>query len=154
MSKIPEIVADFLQGKRFAVAGVSRDRNKTANLVFRKLRQVGYEVVPVNPNAPEVEGERCYPDLASVPGELDGVVAVTHPRVAMDLVKQCGDRGVQKLWFHRAFGQGSVSAEAVAECRARGVLCIAGGCPLMYCAPDVPHRCVRWLLKMWGRLPE
>jgi len=154
MARMPSGVAEFLSGKRFAVAGVSRDPSQAANAIFRKLRGSGFEVFPVNPNASEVESERCYPNLASVPGVIDGVVIATHPRNALDIVRQCGERGVRRVWFHRAFGEGSVSPDAVHECSPRGIRCIVGGCPLMYCEPvDLAHRCVRWLLRLGGRVP-
>ena len=154
MARMPSGVAEFLSGKRFAVAGVSRDPSQAANAIFRKLRGSGFEVFPVNPNASAVESERCYPNLASVPGVIDGVVIATHPRNALDIVRQCGERGVRRVWFHRAFGVGSVSPDAVHECSPRGIRCIVGGCPLMYCEPvDLAHRCVRWLLRLGGRVP-
>jgi predicted CoA-binding protein len=149
---MPSSVAEFLSGKRFAVAGVSRDPNQAANAIFRKLRGSGFEVFPVNPNASEVESERCYPNLASVPGVIDGVVIATNPRNALDIVRQCGEREVRRVWFHRSFGEGSVSPDAVHECSPRGIRCIVGGCPLMYCEPvDLAHRCVHWLLRLGGR---
>ncbi len=149
MARIPAPVAEFLAGRRFVVAGVSRDRAQAANAVYRKLRAAGYEVFPLNPNTSEVEGVRCYPDLGSIPGSIDGLLAATHPRVAVELVRQCGEHGVRRIWFHRSFGQGSVSKEAIGECEARGIKCIAGGCPLMYCEPvDFGHRCMRWVLRL------
>jgi predicted CoA-binding protein len=154
MSSLPDSVADFLRGKRIAVAGVSRSGKEAANAIFRKLRDSGYEALPVNPAAPEVEGVRCFPNLASIPGSVDGVVVATHPKVAIELVRQCLDRGISRVWFHRSFGQGSVSEEAVRECQARGVHCIVGGCPLMYCEPvDGAHRCFRWWLRWRRRVP-
>jgi predicted CoA-binding protein len=104
---VTTLIADFLQGRRIAVAGVSRGPGSAANLVFRKLRDSGYEVFPVNPNASEVEGARCFPNLASVGGELDGVVIATHPDVSIDVVRQAIDRKVPRIWFHRAFGPGA-----------------------------------------------
>ena len=153
MATVPDQVAEFLRGKRFAVAGVSRQPNQAANFVYRKLRASGYEVFPINPGAAEVEGVRCYPDLGSVPGAIDGVVVATHPRVAAEVVRQCGERGVKRVWFHRSIGQGSVSDEAVREGKSRGLTCIVGGCPLMYCEPvDIAHRCMRlWLGPRQGR---
>jgi uncharacterized protein len=155
MPPLPAGVAEFLSGKRFAVAGVSRNPSQPANAVYRKLRTSGFEVFPVNPNAAEVEGVRCYPDLASVPGPLDGLVIAAPPRVSLDLVRQCAARGVRRVWFHRSFGPGSVSPEAVHECEARGLPCIVGGCPLMYCEPvDFAHRCMKWWLRLQGRVPR
>jgi len=154
MARIPPAVEEFLRGERFAVAGVSRSPAQAANSVYRKLRTSGYEVYPLNPNASEVEGAPCYPDLRSVPVPIDGVVVATHPDVSIDIVRQCVDAGVRHVWFHRSFGSGSVSAEAVHECEANGLQCIVGGCPLMYCDPvDIGHRCMHWWLRRKGRVP-
>lgn len=155
MASIPKPIADFLQGKRIAVAGVSRASDSAANPVYRKLRDSGYEALPVNPNVAQVEGVACYPNLASIPGRLDGVVVATHPAVSVQIVQQAAERQVRAVWFHRSFGQGSVSEAAVQECAKRGIPCIVGGCPLMYCEPvDFGHRCMRAWLGWRGRLPR
>jgi len=155
VKRLPELVADFLAGKRFAVAGVSRSGKEAANAVFRKLRDSGYDVVPVNPGAASLEGVNCYPDLASVPGAIDGVVVATHPRVAPEIVRQAAARGIGRIWFHRSFGEGSVSDDALQACAEHGIRPIVGGCPLMYCEPvDVAHRCFRWWLGRAGRVPS
>ena len=155
MAAVPESVADFLRGKRFAVAGVSRTgRGSAANAVFAKLRDCGYEVFPVNPNASEVEGAACYPNVASIPAELDGVVVVTHPSVSANIVQQAAERGVPRVWLHRSF-QGSVSAAAVQACRKAHIVCIVGGCPLMYCEPvDPGHKWMCKVLGWFGRVPR
>lgn len=155
MAKTPEPVAAFLRGRRVAVAGVSRHRNQAANAVFRRLKGSGYEVFPINPKASEVEGVRCYRDVAAVPVQLDGVVIATSPDVSVEIVRQCSDHGVRRVWFHRSFGSGSVSDEAVRECDAHGIDCIVGGCPLMFCDPiDFGHKCMRWWLQRRGRVPK
>jgi len=154
MAKIPEDVEKFLSRKRIAVAGVSRHSGEAANAVYRKLRGAGYEIFPINPNATEVEGARCYPDLFAVPDAVEAVVIATRPGVSVEVVRQCSQLGVDLVWFHRSFGEGSVSEQAVRECEARGIRCIVGGCPLMYCEPvDFGHRCMRWVLTLKGRVP-
>ncbi len=155
MIEIPESVSAFLGAKRIAVAGVSRHRGRAANAIYRKLKGCGYEVFPINPKAPEVEGVPSYADVAAIPGPVDGVVIATHPEVAVEVVRQCGERGVGRVWFHRSFGKGSVSEEAIRECEALGVDCIIGGCPLMFCEPvDVGHKCMRWWLQRRGQVPR
>jgi len=155
MARTPDAVARFLATKRLAVAGVSRQPQQAANAIFRKIRSSGYEVYPINPQADQVEGVRCYADVASLPQPVDGIVVATHPDVAADVVRQCADRGVPRVWFHRSFGQGSVSDAAVRECASRGIECIVGGCPLMFCEPvDVAHTCMRWWLQRRGRVPR
>ena len=92
MARVPDLIAEFLRGKRFAVAGVSREPMQAANAVYRKLRDSGFKVLPVNPRASEVEGTACYPDLRSIPGTLDGVLVATHPSVSVELVR------LQRTW--------------------------------------------------------
>lgn len=155
MAPVPSLVAEFLGRSRLAVVGVSRQAGQPANAIFRRLRDSGHEVVPINPRTVEVEGVTCYPDLASIPGKVEGVMIATHPDVSAGIVRQCGARGIDLVWFHRSFGSGSVSAEAVEACKAADIRCIVGGCPLMYCEPvDVGHRCMRWWLGWRGRVPR
>ena len=155
MARVPESVAQFLSGRRMAVTGVSRHVGQAANAVYRKLKDCGYEVFPINPNCSEVEGVRCYPNLAAIPVPVDGVVIATHPAVSVDVVRQCSQHEVGRVWFHRSFGNGSVSEQAVRECEARGIHCIVGGCPLMFCDPvDFGHKCMRWWLQRRGRVPR
>ena len=155
MTTMPGPVADFLACKRVAVAGVSRQGNQPANFIFKRLRDTGHDVFPVNPKADTVEGVTCYSDLASVPGPIDAVMVVTPPGAAPDIIRQAVDRSVRHVWFHRSFGTGSVSDEAVDACRAHGIEPIIGGCPMMFCGPvDVGHKCMRWWLQRRGRVPR
>jgi uncharacterized protein len=150
-------VQDFLAQKRIAVAGVSRTQDGPANLIYRKLKGAGYQVFAVNPHADSFDGDPCYPNLRAIPAALDGVVAVTRPEVTEALVRQCVEAGVPRVWMHQSFARAgsSVSPEAVEFCRAQNTSVIAGGCPMMFCAPvDVGHRCLRWLLRATGGLPE
>src|SRR5512141_2603394 len=133
MRPVPDTVATFLRGKRFAVAGVSRSGRQPSNAILKRLRQCGYDVYPVNPAAATLDGEPCYPDLRSVPVPLDGVMIATAPAASNDVVRQCAELGITRVWFHRSIGDGSVSSEALATCRANHIDPIVGGCPMMYC---------------------
>jgi predicted CoA-binding protein len=151
MATLKELAADFLAQRRIAVAGVSRDPRQTANFIFRKLRDSGHEVIPVNPRATTAEGVPCYPDLRAVSQPVDALLIVTPPGEALGLVRQCAELGVPRVWMHQAFGAGSVSPEALRLARERGLVVIARGCPMMFCEPvDVAHRCFRWLLALGG----
>jgi len=155
MSNLPKSVEAFLQGERLAVAGVSRNPRMPANAIFRRLRDSGHEVFAVNPKAPEVEGVRCYQDLLSIPEPVDGVVIATPPAASIDVVRDCKTKGIENVWFHRSFGDGSVSDEAVAECKNLGINCIVGGCPMMFSEPvDIAHKFMRWWLQRSGRVPK
>ena len=154
MSQVPAPVADFLACKRVAVAGVSRSGTAPANAIYRRLAESGHEVFAVNPNASEIDGKACYPTLAAIPEQVDAVMVVTHPSAATKVVQEALDRNVRHIWFHRSFGDGSVSAEALQLCRSCGVEPIEGGCPLMYCQPvDPAHSAFRWWLRLIHRVP-
>lgn len=154
---LAEKVQDFLAQKRIAVAGVSRTRQDAANLIYRKLRDAGYQVFAVNPNASTVEGDPCYPDLPSIPGGVDGVVIATRPQLAEALAQQCVEAHVPRVWMHQSIVHGgtSVSPEAAVFCAEHGITVIAGACPMMFCAPvDFGHKCMRWVMKATGGLPR
>jgi hypothetical protein len=149
-------IQDFLAQKRIAVAGVSRHpQGAAANLIYRKLRDTGHEVFAVNPNAATVEGDPCYPNLKTIPQAVDAVVIATRPDVAEELVHECADLGVSRVWMHRSFGAGSVSNNATKFCQEHHIAVIPGGCPMMFCQPvDFGHKCMRWILQVTGGLPK
>ena len=156
MSKTKSMVDDFLAQKTIAVAGVSRSqKDAPANLIYRKLREAGYQVFPINPHAEVVEDDPCYPDLKAIPEALEAVVIATRPETTEEIVHQCAEAGVSRVWLHRSFGQGSVSEAAVNFCQEHDIAVIPGGCPMMFCEPvDFGHRCMRWFLGLTGGLPN
>ncbi|HEU4741979.1 MAG TPA: CoA-binding protein [Meiothermus sp.] len=157
MLSMQEATRDFLAQKRIAVAGVSRDGKKTGNLIYRKLRSEGYQVFALNPHATTLEGDPCYPDLKSLPQKPDGVVIATKPQATEQLVKECAELGILRVWMHdgmHSLGT-SVSREAVAFCQEHGITAIFGGCPMMYCPhADFGHRIMRWMQGVTGSLPR
>ena len=113
MQSINEAAAEFLACKRVAVTGVSRTpKTHGSNNVYRRLRERGYEVFAVNPNTDEVEGDRCYQDLKSIPGGVQAVVIGTRPEIAEGTMRECAELGIKQVWMHRGPGTGSVSAAA------------------------------------------
>ena len=150
-------VQDFLAQKRIAVAGVSRREggHPAANLIYRRLKKTGHQVFGVNPNMQSMDGDRCYPDLKSIPGGVDGVVIITKPEITERIVRECAPAGVRRVWMHRSMAKGSsVSKEAVDFCQRQGISVIAGACPMMYGdGVDFGHACQRWLMKLTGDLP-
>ena len=151
-------VNDFLAQKRIAIAGVSRDESHhpVGNLIFHRLKSTGHDVFPVNPNMQTFEGERCYPNLTSIPGGVDGVVIITRPETAEEIVRECDAAGVRRVWMHQSMGRkaSSVSPAAVEYCHQHDISVIAGACPMMYGdGADFGHRCMRVLLGLTGGLP-
>ena len=156
MTKIKQAAADFLVNKRVAVTGVSRQpKDHGSNVVYKRLRDRGYEVFAVNPNAEEVEGDRSYHDLRSIPGGVDAVVIATRPERAEETMRECAELGIKHVWMHRGPGAGSVSEEAAEYGRGEGIAVIDGGCPCMFGqTADFGHKAMRVVLSLSGNVPR
>ena len=108
MATIKEAATEFLSHRRVAVTGVSRTpKDHGSNVVYKRLRDRGYEVFAVNPNADEVEGDPCYHDLRSIPGGVEAVVIGTRPELAEQTMRECGELGIGRVWMHRGPGGGA-----------------------------------------------
>ena len=156
MPSIKDAATEFLAHRRVAVTGVSRTpQNHGSNVVYKRLRERGYEVFPVNPNAEEVEGDRCYRDVRSIPGGVDAVVIGTRPEIAEETMRECADLGIKHVWMHRSFGTGSVSDTATEYGREHGIAVIDGGCPCMFGPTgDRGHKAMRTVLTLTGNVPR
>lgn len=156
MATIKEAAAAFLATKRVAVTGVSRHpKDHGSNVVYNRLRDRGYEVFAVNPNADEVEGDRCYHDLSSIPGGVDAVVIATRPELTEETMRECAELGIEHVWMHRGPGAGSVSQAAADYGRRRDIAVIDGGCPCMFGpTADFGHKAMRVVLTLSGNVPK
>jgi uncharacterized protein len=145
---VKEAASAFLANKRVAVTGVSRTpKTHGSNTVYKRLRERGYEVFAVNPNTDEVEGDRSYKDLRSIPGGVDAVLIGTRPDIAENTMRECADLGITHVWMHRGPGAGSVSDAATQYGRRHGITVIDGGCPLMFGpTADFGHKVMRLVL--------
>jgi uncharacterized protein len=156
MLAIKDAAAEFLAHKRVAVTGVSRTPGSHgSNVVYKRLRERGYEVFAVNPNADEVEGDPAYDDLHSIPDGVDAVVIGTRPELADETMRECAELGIKHVWMHRGPGAGSVSAPAADYGRERGITVIDGGCPCMFGpTADRGHKAMRLVFTLTGNVPK
>ncbi len=160
MSKIDTLVQDFLAQEKIAVVGVSDKRETGCNLAYRKFKESGYAVSAVNPRLTSFEGDPCYPDLKSVPEKPDAVFILTNPKVSEEIVQQCVDLGIQRVWMHCLMGtkpglaasMTSVSPDAVSMCRENGIEVIPGSCPNQFLKPDFGHTIMRGMFRTFGFL--
>jgi hypothetical protein len=101
MQTIAEAASEFLAHKRIAVTGVSREpKSHGSNTVYKRLRERGYEVFAVNPNATQVEGDPSYENLKAIPGGVEAVVIGTRPERAEATMRECADLGIEHVWMH------------------------------------------------------
>jgi len=150
-------IDDFWALKRLAVVGVSRDPKEFSNQIWQELRQRRYEVLPVNPNADAIDGQRCYARVQDIQPPVDGVVIMTAPSVTEAVVRDCAAAGISHVWMHRGLGggPGSVSPAAVQYCEANGIDVVAGFCPYMF-LPGTPffHGMHAFAKKVTGSYPR
>lgn len=146
----PRTVQEFLDLRRIAVVGASADERKFGTVVYKKLRDSGYDVFPVNPGGDVVAGDPCFASVAAIPDGVEGAIIMTSPDHAADAVRSCLDAGVNRIWLFRGIGgPGATTEEAVRLCDTRGATTIVGACPFMFLEPvggiHRLHRTVRRL---------
>jgi uncharacterized protein len=145
------VVDDFVAQRKLAVVGVSRKGRKFGNAAYRALREKGYQVFPVHPSAPTLEGDRCYASLRELPEAVGGVLVVVPPAQTEQVVRDAAAAGIPRLWLQ----QGAASPQAVHLARENGMKVVHGECILMFIEPVVSiHRFHRWLWRALGKLPR
>jgi uncharacterized protein len=149
-----EDIDDFLAQKRLALVGVSRNPKDFSRVLFRDLRQRGYDMVPVNPCLHEVDGVPCFARLQAVTPPVEGVLVMTPAEKSEQVVRDCLEAGIGRVWLHRGTGKGAVSQAAVALCSQHGLRLVAGYCPYMFLPKTMFfHRLHGTLLRVTGRYP-
>jgi predicted CoA-binding protein len=144
-------IQDFLAQKTLAIAGFSRDEKSFSANVAKELRSKGYRLLPVNPNAKSIGGETCYPNLASLPEKVGGVVVFTKPDQSESVVRDALAAGITRVWLQ----QGAQSEAAIALGKEKGMQVVAGKCIMMFAEPVTSiHSMHRWFAKVFGQLPK
>jgi len=147
-------IDEFLGVRRLAVIGVSRHAKDFTRSLFRELQKRGYELVPVNPEAAEIEGIPAVKNVKDA-GPVDGALLLTKPAVTDAVVRDCADAGIHRIWMHRAGGAGAVSREAIGFCERHDMTVVEGECPFMFLAdPGFPHNFHAFCRKLVGRYPK
>lgn len=146
-----KVVDDFVSQKSFAVVGVSRNKRKFSNYIFKALKKKGIKAFPVNPNMNEFEGEKCYPGLADISYKVDAVIINVPSAQAEKVVVDAHNAGINKIWLQ----QGLKSDKALEYCNENNIDCVSNECILMFLEPSAfIHRTHKWLWGVVGKLPQ
>jgi len=144
-------IDDLLTQKTLAVVGVSRNEKKFGHQLFLQLKEQGYRVIPVNPGAESIGGERCYPGLAALPEAVGGAIILTPPAETERVVREAREAGIARLFIQ----QGAESPAAISYCDEQGLDAVHGHCLLMFLpAVKFPHSFHRWIWKVLGKMPK
>ena len=138
------VIQDFLAQKHIAVVGVSHDPEELSRMLVRTFRERGCEVYAVNPAMQSVDDSRCYASLRDIGQPVDGVLVMTSPAATDEVVRQCAELHIPRVWMYRAGGRGAVSPQAVEYCEDHGIAVVPGECPYMFLSGE------SWFHKLHG----
>lgn len=138
----------FLASTSVAIAGYSRQKNAPANAVYKKFEENGYQVYAVSPHADEIEEVSCFQTISTIPETPEAVVLFTPPSATMNVLEECSELGIKKVWIHHSVDQGSFTPGVEEFAAGKGMELIPFGCPMMFLKPDIFHRCMRWFFNL------
>lgn len=148
-------INDFLNERRFAAVGLSRDPKEFSRMLVREFLGRGYDVVPVNPAVTEIDGRQCFANVRDITPPVSAALLLTSPAATDAVVRDCVAAGVTQVWMYRGGGNGAVSPEAVEFCREHGVKVVAGECPFMFLpGTGFPHRLHGLIRRISGTYPR
>lgn len=144
-------IDDFFEGEQIAIAGVSRSPKKFGHEVFKELKDKGYEVLPINPNADAIAGIKCYKNVESLPEQVDSMLIVTPKDQTNDLLREGIKKGIKNIWVQ----QMSNTEETLNIAEEYEKEIIYGKCIFMFAEPVKSiHKFHRNLVKLFGGLPK
>lgn len=144
-------ITEFLNQKTLAVVGVSRNKDKFGNMIYRDLKKAGYKVYAINPQADMLEGDRCYAGLGALPEKAGGVMLVIPPSKTIPVIEEAARLGISYVWLQ----QGADSPEAEQRCFELGLEVVSGECIYMFLEPvESIHKLHRFLRRLLGKMPK
>lgn len=144
-------IQQFLAPKKLAVAGASRNPKKFGGSVVKDLKERGFELFPVNPNAEEIQNLKCYKNIADLPADVKHLLILTPKEKTMETAKQAVHKKMDMVWIQ----QMSETPEAIAILEEAGIPLIHKKCIYMFAEPvKGPHSFHRFLVKVFGRYPK
>lgn len=144
------LVEEFVTQPVIALAGLSRSGNKFSNMVFTELKQNGYRILPVNPQAETIQGERCFPNLSALPEPVNAVLVMTPPAQTAEVVKQAAAAGIRNVWIQ----QGAETPEALELAQQHNLQVVSGECIMMFAGKAGFHKFHKWIWGLIGKLPK
>jgi uncharacterized protein len=124
MNSDKEMKEILLSAKTVASVGLSSNQEKESYWIVSYLKEQGYRIIPVNPTATEILGEKAYPDLSSVPEKVDVVQVFRKPEDVPPVVDEAIKIGAKVVWMQ----EGISHEESAQKARAAGLQVIMDAC--------------------------
>lgn len=143
-------INEFLESQPIAMIGVSRNPKKFGFAAFKELKEKGLKVIPVNPEADQIMGEKVYRNISLLPPEVGGIIIMTKKNSTASVIREAKQKGIKNIWIQ----QQADSPEALEEVKGTNINCITGECILMHYRANGVHKFHRGLKKFFGRFPK
>ncbi|MBK8882663.1 MAG: CoA-binding protein [Bacteroidales bacterium] len=143
-------INQFLENQPIALVGVSRNPKKFGYTAFKELKEKGMKVIPVNPEADEIMGEKSYHNVTELPQEVKGIIVMTKKDITASVVREAMSKGIKGIWIQ----QMADSKEAINELKGSDINFITGECILMHYKPHSIHKFHKNLKKLFRMYPK
>jgi len=118
---------ELLKLKNWAVVGTTKDTSKFGYRVYKKLKNSGYNVYPVNPGLDEIRGEKCYHSLTDMEDNIDVVSLIVNPKIGIEVLEKVNEKGIKNVWCQ----PGAESQELIDKAKEYGMKIIVNECVLV-----------------------
>lgn len=143
-------INQFIESQPIAMVGVSRNPKKFGYIAFKELKQKGMNIIPVNPGADEIMGEKSYSSISVLPADVKGIIIMTNKNRTASIIREAKEKGITQIWIQ----QMADTKEALAELKGTNINCISGECILMHYKANGIHKFHGALKKFFGRFPR
>ena len=140
----------FLDCQPIALIGVSRNPKKFGYAAFKELKEKGMNIIPVNPEADEILGEKSYRNITLLPVDVQGIIILTKKDKTAGVIREAKEKGIKNIWIQ----QMADSKEALDEIKGSDVNFITGECILMHYKPHSIHKFHGNLKKFFRMFPK
>src|SRR5665647_349981 len=143
-------INEFLDSQPIALVGVSRNPKKFGYTAFKELKEKGMNLVPVNPEAVEIMGEKSYQNVKMLPSNVQGIIVLTKKDITASVIREAKEKGIKQIWIQ----QMAESKEALDELKGSDINFITGECILMHYKPNGIHKFHGGIKKFFGSFPK
>jgi len=146
-----ESIDSFLEPKKMAIAGVSSNPKKFGYVIFKELREKGFDICPVNPKLETLDGIKCYKSVSAIPDDYEKLFIATPKQSTDEVIKQAGEKGIKHVWIQ----QMANTKDSLKIAEENNINLIEKECIFMFADPvKSVHKFHRTLKKIFGGLPK
>lgn len=143
-------INDFIDSQPIAMIGVSRNPKKFGYTAFKELKEKGMKLIPVNPVADQILGEKAYSNVSNLPSEIKSIIIITKKDKTAAVVREAKEKGIKNIWIQ----QMADSKDALNELAGSDISYISGECILMHYKPHSIHKFHGSIKKFFGLFPK